>query len=89
MCWLHCSSLVCQTEHIQGFLCVTGIVFQIKHTVLDDGSEVYSMWVSRDPEEPAEMGRTYANLTLASSLNSTADRSFNLSLGEVGVLYLK
>jgi len=41
------------------------------------------MWVSRDPEELAEMGGSYANLTLASSLNSTADPSFNFSLGEV------
>ncbi|XP_060589751.1 PAS domain-containing serine/threonine-protein kinase-like isoform X2 [Ruditapes philippinarum] len=58
-----------------------GIVFQIKRVQLEDGNEVYCMWVSRDPEEPAEYGRSYANLTLASSLNSTMDHS-NYSLGE-------
>ena len=58
-------------------------MFQIKRILLDDGNEVYCMWVSRDPEELAEMGGSYANLTLASSLNSTADPSFNFSLGEV------
>ena len=61
---------------------LVGIVFQIKRVQLDDGNEVYCMWVSRDPEEPAEYGRSYANLTLASSLNSTMDHS-NYSLGEV------
>ena len=40
------------------------------------------MWVSRDPEEPGECGRSFANLTLASSINSTMDQS-NFSLGEV------
>lgn len=63
------------------FFC-PGIVFQIKRVQLEDGNEVYCMWVSRDPEEPAEYGRSYANLTLASSLNSTMDQS-NYSLGEV------
>ncbi|XP_052234562.1 uncharacterized protein LOC127847053 isoform X3 [Dreissena polymorpha] len=60
-----------------------GIVFQIKRVLLDDDTEVYCMWVSRDPEEPQEVIRSYANLTLASSHNSTLDRSHNFSLGEV------
>jgi hypothetical protein len=62
-----------------------GIVFQVKRVQLDDGQEVYCMWVSRDPEEPAECVRSYANLTLASSLNSTVDQS-NYSLGEVSII---
>ncbi|KAK3088561.1 hypothetical protein FSP39_020640 [Pinctada imbricata] len=63
-----------------------GIIFQLKRVELGDGSAQYCMWVSRDPEEVAEGGRSYANLTLASSLNSTMDRSNvsqNFSLGEL------
>ena len=56
----------------------------MKRVQLDDGNSVYCMWVSRDPEEPGECGRSYANLTLASSLNSTMDQS-NCSLGEVRI----
>ena len=57
------------------------------------------MWVARDPEDPGEGGRSYCNLTLASSFNSTMDASMrldasarveaaNMSLGEVGTAYL-
>ncbi|XP_071112685.1 PAS domain-containing serine/threonine-protein kinase-like isoform X1 [Haliotis cracherodii] len=59
-----------------------GIIFQLKRVELDDGQFVYCMWTSRDPEEPGEGGRSYASLTLASSLNSTLDKS-NMSLGEL------
>ncbi|XP_064652931.1 PAS domain-containing serine/threonine-protein kinase-like isoform X2 [Lineus longissimus] len=45
------------------------IIYQIKTVALDDGSVLYCMWVSRDPEDPAV---TY---TLASSFNSTLDQS--------------
>ena len=38
---------------------------------LADGQAVYCVWISRDPEDPGEGGRSCANLTLASSLNST------------------
>ena len=44
------------------------------------------MWVSRDPEDPGEGGRSFANLTLASSLSSTHNASDvigEMSLGEV------
>ncbi|KAK3579787.1 hypothetical protein CHS0354_022096 [Potamilus streckersoni] len=58
-----------------------GIIFQIKRVELECGSHIYCMWVSRDPEDPGEATRSYANLTLASSLNSTKDCS--ISLGEV------
>ncbi|KAL3887875.1 hypothetical protein ACJMK2_000264 [Sinanodonta woodiana] len=60
-----------------------GIIFQIKRVELECGSHIYCMWVSRDPEDPGEATRSYANLTLASSLNSTRDCSMNFSLGEV------
>ncbi|XP_046565459.1 PAS domain-containing serine/threonine-protein kinase-like [Haliotis rubra] len=59
-----------------------GIIFQLKRVELNDGQFVYCMWTSRDPEEPGEGGRSYASLTLASSLNSTLDKS-NMSLGEL------
>ena len=49
---------------------------------MEDRSYVYCMWVSRDPEEVAEGGRSFANLTLASSFNSTMDKS-NLSINDV------
>ena len=63
-----------------------GIVFQIKRVLLEDGNHIYCMWLSRDPEDPGECGRSYANLTLATSFNSTMDQS-NFSLGEVTVRY--
>ncbi|XP_041361315.1 PAS domain-containing serine/threonine-protein kinase-like [Gigantopelta aegis] len=58
------------------------IIFQVKPVELEDGSIMYCMWISRDPEEPGEGGRSFANLTLASSLNSTLDKS-SVSLGEL------
>nr|XP_011431433.3 PAS domain-containing serine/threonine-protein kinase isoform X1 [Crassostrea gigas] len=60
-----------------------GIIFQLKRVTLEDGSVRYCMWVSRDPEEPAEGGRSFANLTLATTLNSTMDCSGNFSLGDL------
>lgn len=62
---------------------LAGIIFQLKRVTLEDGSVRYCMWVSRDPEEPAEGGRSFANLTLATTLNSTMDCSGNFSLGDV------
>ncbi len=56
---------------------------------LSDGSKVYCLWLSRDPEDVGEGGRSYANITLASSFNSTADRSMlqgDMSLGAVSTL---
>ena len=61
---------------------------------MGDGQVMFSAWVSRDPEDQAEGGRSFANLTLASSLNSTcaSRNSFggnlsaqfaDISLGEV------
>ncbi|XP_076082867.1 PAS domain-containing serine/threonine-protein kinase-like [Mytilus galloprovincialis] len=61
-----------------------GVIFQVKKVELDDGSSTYCMWVSRDPEDAPEYGKSFANLTLASTFNSTMDKS-NCSLGEMVV----
>lgn len=70
-------------KNIKIFL--SGVIFQVKKVELDDGSSTYCMWVSRDPEDAPEYGKSFANLTLASTFNSTMDKS-NCSLGEVSVL---
>ena len=64
---------------------VLGVVYQIKQVTLADGSRVYPLWLSRDPEDPGEGGRSYANLTFASSFNSTFNQSAlnDQSLGAV------
>jgi hypothetical protein len=49
----------------------SGIIYQIKQVQLANGQFVYCVWISRDPEDPGEGGRSFANLTLASSLSST------------------
>lgn len=61
---------------------LTGVTFQVKRVDLEDGNLLYAMWLSRDPREPGEGGRSFANLTLASSLNSTMETA-SFSLGEV------
>ncbi|XP_064596713.1 PAS domain-containing serine/threonine-protein kinase-like [Liolophura sinensis] len=58
-----------------------GISFQLKRVDLEGGNFLYAMWLSRDPREPGEGGRSFANLTLASSLNSTMETG-SFSLGE-------
>ena len=62
------------------------MIFQIKKIELDDGTFTYCMWVSRDPEDAPEYGKSFTNLTLATSFNSTMDRS-NCSVGEVRINY--
>ncbi|KAG1680893.1 PAS domain-containing serine/threonine-protein kinase [Nymphon striatum] len=47
------------------------ISYQIKRVELENGRTLYCLWVSKDPEEPAEGGRTHCSLTLASSFNSS------------------
>ena len=79
------SGFVC-VYTMNGTACFAGIVYQIKQVTLSDGSCVYPLWVSRDPEDPGEGGRSYANLTFASSFNSTYNQSMLLqdqSLGAV------
>ena len=62
--------------------CPPGILYQIKRVDLSDGSFIYCLWISRDPQEPGEGTRPChfgSSLTIASSANLTAD----LSLGKV------
>ena len=61
----------------------TGVVFQIRHVTLTDGSEMMVLWLSRDPEDVCERSHSHGNLTLASSFSSALDQSQH-SLGEVG-----
>lgn len=61
-----------------------GVIFQVKKVELEDGTLTYCMWVSRDPEDAPEYGKSFSNLTLASSFNSTMDKS-NVSIGELSV----
>nr|XP_006812502.1 PREDICTED: PAS domain-containing serine/threonine-protein kinase-like [Saccoglossus kowalevskii] len=68
-----------QARHRCGSL--LGVIFQIKRVDLDDGDVLYCCWITRDPSDMAEGGRCTANITLASSMNSTFDQSA-LSLGE-------
>ncbi len=46
---------------------------------MEDNSFMYCLWIARDPEEPAEGGRRFGTLTLASSHCENID----VSLGEV------
>ena len=65
---------------------ILGVIFQVKKVELEDGTMTYCMWVSRDPEDAPEYGKSFTNLTLASSFNSTVDKS-NCSIGEVCIMY--
>lgn len=44
---------------------------QIKKIELNDGRVLYCAWISRDPEEEAEGGRSTSSFALAASFNST------------------
>jgi hypothetical protein len=46
---------------------ILGVIFQVKKVELEDGTMTYCMWVSRDPEDAPEYGKSFTNLTLASS----------------------
>lgn len=60
------------------------IVYQVRAVELDDGQVLYCMWVSRDPDEPADGFRLNSHV-MASSLSSCADISSSvLSSGQVG-----
>ncbi|XP_049954466.1 PAS domain-containing serine/threonine-protein kinase isoform X2 [Schistocerca serialis cubense] len=56
------------------------IVYRVRAVVLVCGRLVYCVWISRDPEEIAEGGRTCGNLTLTSSFNSTVDNSLGQAI---------
>ena len=53
----------------------TGVIYQIRRVELADGQTVFCMWLSRDPNETNMAERSMANLTLASSFNSTHNAS--------------
>ena len=61
---------------------------QIKKIELNDERELFCAWISRDPEEEGEGGRSAAGFSLASSFNSTMDNSL-MNLGEVGRIIFK
>ncbi len=70
----------------------SGIVYQLRRVELDSGQVLYCLWVSRDPEDQGDYGRSFANVTMATSFNSTMGMSFDgsratewscMSLGEV------
>ncbi|XP_035658807.1 PAS domain-containing serine/threonine-protein kinase-like isoform X2 [Branchiostoma floridae] len=54
-----------------------GILFQMKRVVLDNGKELWCMWVSRDPgdEIPGSQSHSHANFTLGSNLTSSLEAS--------------
>ncbi len=69
-------------------ICLSGVVYQLRRIELADGQMLFSMWVSRDPEDMGEANKYAANFTLASSLNSTMDvSSFMINAAEVCPLY--
>lgn len=63
-------SFVGRARHKDGSL--LGIVFQVKKIELNDGRVLYCAWISRDPEEEGEGGRSMSSFALASSFNSTS-----------------
>ena len=51
---------------------------------LNDGRVLYCAWMSRDPEEEGEGGRSTSSFALASSFNSTSPLDFSVaSIAEV------
>ena len=51
---------------------------------LDDGRVLYCAWISRDPEEEGEGGRSMSSFALASSFNSTSPLDHSVrSIAEV------
>ena len=44
---------------------------QVKKIELNDGRVLYCAWISRDPEEEGEGGRSMSSFALASSFNSS------------------
>ena len=55
------------------------MIYQIRRVELAEGKVVHCIWLSRDPEESAAaLGPSFANLTLASSLNSSSTQNASL-----------
>ncbi|XP_048590414.1 PAS domain-containing serine/threonine-protein kinase isoform X2 [Nematostella vectensis] len=53
-----------------------GVIFQIKRIELNDGRMLFCAWISRDPEEEGEGGRSTAAYSLAASFSSVLGNSF-------------
>lgn len=74
----------CKDQTFLSIFQITDVLYQIRRVLLEDDSFMYCLWIARDPEEPAEGGRRFGTLTLASSHSETIDKS----LGEVIKHYL-
>ena len=58
----------------------------MKKIELNDGRLLYCAWISRDPEEEGEGGRSMSSFALASSFNSTSPLDHSVrSIAEVSV----
>ena len=58
----------------------------MKKIELNDGRVLYCAWISRDPEEEGEGGRSMSSFALASSFNSTSPLDHSVrSIAEVSV----
>lgn len=54
---------------------------------LNDGRVLYCAWISRDPEEEGEGGRSTSSFALASSFNSTSPLDYSVtSIAEVSLV---
>ena len=60
---------------------------QVKKLELNDGSILYCAWISRDPEEEGEGGRSMNSFALAASFNSSLEYSVT-SIAEVCLVSL-
>ena len=56
-----------------------GIVYQLKRVRLEDGKQVFCLYVSRDPDDPYSKAMSFNNFTLASSFDGSFSKSQNVS----------
>ena len=57
---------------------------QVKKMELNSGQVLYCAWISRDPGEEGEGGRSTSSFALASSFNSTSPLDYSVaSIAEV------
>lgn len=70
-------SFVGKARHKDG--CLLGIIFQVKKMELNDGRVLYCAWISRDPGEEGEGGRSTSSFALASSFNSTSPLDYSVN----------
>ncbi|XP_044184545.1 PAS domain-containing serine/threonine-protein kinase-like isoform X1 [Acropora millepora] len=70
-------SFVGKARHKDGSL--LGIIFQVKKMELNSGQVLYCAWISRDPAEEGEGGRSTSSFALASSFNSTSPLDYSVA----------